>query len=217
MLADGEQRAYYNLSLEGTFTMSALPTNLEREPLIDAVFEIRLSGEPQTADILPGALYNLLSPRPTLTRLPAAEIPQPIRKNDPNLNFAPLTRLDWDRYYILIGDHAITVGCTLPYPKWNNFKSAILEIMKKIGDAGISAVVERYSTKYTNIIPAEGVSEQLSKVNINLSIAGTRIGDSHVNIQLQQFDGDILHLITVVTGASVKSLQATRMKELWLT
>src|SRR5690606_24858904 len=98
--------------------MQKLPKILEREPLVDAVFEVRLKEAPSLADILPGFLFHELSPKPVLQRLPAAEIPQPLRAHDPNLQFAPILRLEWDQYFIAIGERNFVVSCKLPYPKW---------------------------------------------------------------------------------------------------
>jgi uncharacterized protein (TIGR04255 family) len=104
-----------------------LPKTLDREPLVDAVFEVRMAGAPQLADLLPGALFGQLTPRPTLERLPAAEIPQPIRDQDPNLAFSPVIRLDWGEFTISFGDRNLVIASKLPYPKWPAFKAAILE------------------------------------------------------------------------------------------
>ena len=64
---------------------------------------MRMGGAPQLADLLPGALFGQLTPKPTLQRLPAAEIPQPIRDQDPDLAFSPVIRLDWGEFTITFG------------------------------------------------------------------------------------------------------------------
>ena len=83
--------------------MKKLPKTLDREPLVDAVFEVRLGGDPHMSDLLPGVLFSLLDPKPTIQRLPAAEIPQPFRASDPNLVFAPVIQLDWREFAISFG------------------------------------------------------------------------------------------------------------------
>ena len=52
-----------------------LPKALEREPLVDAVFEVRIKGTQPLGDILPGFLMAQLKPKPKMMRLPAADIP----------------------------------------------------------------------------------------------------------------------------------------------
>lgn len=94
--------------------MTKLPKILEREPLVEAVFEVRLGGDPHMSDLLPGILFSQLDQRPTIQRLPAAEIPQPIRASDPNLAFAPVIRLDWREFAISLGERNLVIGCKLP-------------------------------------------------------------------------------------------------------
>ena len=118
--------------------MTRLPISLEREPLIDAIFEIRMDGSIHHADILPGILFQQLDPKPQIKRLPAAELPHPVRVNDPNLRFVPTQRLKWKEYFIAVGDQNIVISCQLPYPKWNNFKNAILEVTEQISNVGIA-------------------------------------------------------------------------------
>lgn len=181
-----------------------LPTTLEREPLVDAVFEVRLGGDPHMAEILPGVLFGQLSPKPTLQRLPAAEIPQPIRAGDPNLAFTPVTRLDWGHFLISIGDRNLIVGCKLPYPKWHQFKKTILDIVRRVAQAGIAGPIERYSLKYVNLIEAASIVEQLAKINLSVRIGEVELGNDHASVQVHRNEGDILHIMSVVTGAQVR-------------
>ena len=90
--------------------MGRLPKTLERDPLIDATFEVRLIDAPPLADILPGFLLHYFESNPQITRLPTAEIPFPIRKEDVNLQFVPTQRIDIDKFSILVGDKIIQVG-----------------------------------------------------------------------------------------------------------
>jgi hypothetical protein len=74
--------------------MQRLPILLEHEPLIEAVFEVRFaSGD--FSEVLPGALFNALDPKPQLRRLPQADIPRPLRDQDPQLRFTPTMQLLW--------------------------------------------------------------------------------------------------------------------------
>ena len=57
--------------------MTLLPKSLEKEPLVEAVFEVRLNDAPQLADILPGFLLHDLGPETKVQRLPSAEIRYP--------------------------------------------------------------------------------------------------------------------------------------------
>lgn len=181
-----------------------LPKTLDREPLVDAVFEVRMGGAPQLADLLPGALFGQLMPKPTLQRLPAAEIPQPIRDQDPNLAFSPVIRLDWGEFTISFGDRNLVIACKLPYPKWPAFKDAILGIVAKVAQVGIAGPVERYSVKYVNLIQAPTLADQIAKINLAVRVGDVEAKDDHLSVQVHRNEGDTLHIMSVVTGAQGK-------------
>ena len=181
--------------------MTKLPVILEREPLVDAVFEVRLGGDPHMSDLLPGILFGQLDPKPTIQRLPAAEIPQPIRANDPNLAFAPVIRLDWREFTISFGERNLVIGCKLPYPKWPRFKETILDIVAKVARVGIAGPVERYSLKYVNLIQAPTITDQITKINMAVRVGEVEVKDDHLSVQVHRSEGDTLHILSVVTGA----------------
>lgn len=181
--------------------MRKLPKSLDSEPLVDAVFEVRMGGSPHMADILPGALFGQLTPKPTFQRLPAAEIPQPIRESDINLMFAPVIRLDWREFTISMGDKNLVIGCKLPYPKWPRFKEVILDVTRRVSEIGITGTVDRYSVKYVNLIPAPTIAEQINKIDMSVRLGDVAVSDDHVSIQVHRKEGDTLHLMSIVTGA----------------
>jgi uncharacterized protein (TIGR04255 family) len=184
--------------------MQKLPKNLEHEPLVDALFEVRLNGTAQLADILPGFLFHELEPKPIVSRLPPAEIPQPMRAIDPVLQFAPVLRLEWGQYFIAVGDRNFVISCKLPYPKWPNFKATILDITKRIAKVGIGGKVERYSVKYVNLIQAPTLAEQISKIEMAITLGPVKVSADHVNLQVHRNEGDIVHILSVIIGAEGK-------------
>lgn len=180
-----------------------LPTKLINEPLVEAVFEVRF-GEPDSVvfeNVLPGILYSELGNISNLERLPPAEIPKPIRDSDPNLRYAPFVKLDWEKFVISIGDRSIVVGCKLPYAGWHNFKSKILRIVKLIDRLGIIRSVERFSVKYVNLVQAPKVSDQLERIRISIEVGEYAIKDSRISLRYDHQENDILHIITIITGA----------------
>ena len=182
--------------------MTKLPKILEREPLVDAVFEVRMNGSQSLADILPGFLFHELdSPKPVIARLPAAEIPLPMRANDPGLQFAPVLRLDWRQYFISVGDKNVVISCKLPYPKWPNFKAAILDIVSRIAKIDLGGHVERYSVKYVNLIQAPNFADQVKKIRMDIKLGDVQVENDHVSLQVHRMEGDIIHILSVATGA----------------
>jgi len=184
--------------------MPKLPKILEREPLVDAVFEVRLSGTLQLPEILPGFLLYELGRTTKLTRLPAADIPRPLRVDNPDLQFAPIQRLEWDNYFIAFGDSNVVISCKLPYPKWPEFKAAILDITSKIAKVELGGRVDRYSVKYVNLIEARTFADQVQKIHMDIKLGDVQVKDDHMSLQVHCREGDIIHILSVVTGAQAQ-------------
>ena len=178
-----------------------LPTTLKREPLVEAVFEVRLVDSSSLAEILPGILFQALDSKPRIERLPVAEIPKPIRDSDPNLLYAPTLRLELERYFIALGDRNIVIACKLPYPKWPQFKQTILDITQRIAKAGVTGKIARYSVKYANLIQAPTLAEQVGKIKMSVALGPVQVESDNLNMQVHRIEGDITHILSVVIGA----------------
>lgn len=187
---------------EDDVPVTKLPKILEREPLVDALCEVRMEASAPLADILPGILFHKLTPKPSIMRLPAAEIPQPMRKTDPTLQYAPTQRLEWGEYLVSVGDRNVVISCKLPYPKWPNFKKTILEIINLIAGVGVAGKVERFSLKYVNLIEAPTLEAQIAKIDLAIRIGELKVNADHIDMKVHHVEGDAIHILTVITGAS---------------
>lgn len=152
-------------------------------------------------DILPGALFSGLEPKPQIIRLPAAEIPRPMREADPNLLFVPTTHLDLGDYLIPIGDRTFGITCKLPYPKWPAFKAKILEILEIIKTIGLPGKVDRYSLKYVNLIEGKSTYEQIQKINGQFKLGDIEVTDDNMALRIERCEEGIIHILSIATGA----------------
>jgi uncharacterized protein (TIGR04255 family) len=182
--------------------MKTLPKKLKKEPLIDAVFEVRFTSAFPAGNVLPGLLFVKLEGDKKIEQLPLSQLPHIMRDADPNLRFAPLSRLDWQQFYINVGDRSVSVGFKYPYPGWNGFKPAIVEIMNILKDADILKSVERYSLKYVDLLPANDLREQVSFVNFDVTLAGHKLEKEAFQIRLEIPRGDFTHAVQVVSSAT---------------
>lgn len=185
--------------------MPKLPILLEREPLVDAVFEVRVTPSSPLADVIPGFLMHDLGPDAHMTRLPAADLPFPVRKQDANLQNAPLLRIEWGNYFISVGDRNVIVSCKMPYPKWAKFKATILDVLSRIAKLNPEGSVERFSLKYVNLIPATDFANQIGKVRMDVTIGDLHISEQHISLQVHEKAADTVHIYTIVTGAQART------------
>jgi len=182
--------------------MKTLPKKLKKEPLIDAVFEVRFTSAFPAGSVLPGLLFGKLDGDKKIEQLPLSQIPQIMRDADQNLRFAPLSRLDWQQFYINVGDRSVSVGFKYPYPGWNSFKPAIIKVMDILKGADILKSVERYSLKYIDLLPATDLGEQVSFVNLDVTLAGHKLENEAFQIRLEIPKDGFLHAVQVVSSAT---------------
>jgi len=187
-----------------------LPTKLKKEPLIDAVFEMRFSGSGPVSEILPGLLFGRLEGKKSIENLPASQVPKPLRDVDPNLQFAPVTRLNWNNYTVNIGNRMISIGCNYPYPGWGKFRSAIIEVMSFLKDIDILQSINRYSMKYIDLVPSNNIEHQISLINMDISIAGHKLKKESFMFQIEITRDGFNNLITIVPSASAKLIDGSQ-------
>lgn len=184
-----------------------LPTRLGKEPLIDAIFELRFNSSAPASNILPGALYAHLGSggrNVIVQRLPVAQIPEEIRRTDLNLQYAPIIKMDCDQYAVLISDGSILVSCKLPYRGWQFFRQTIGEIVKEVEKVGLVNSIVRYSVKYVDIIPYSDLRKQVGGLEWNVQVGGHQLSAEIASVRVEIPRRDFLHIVSIQTGAVVE-------------
>jgi uncharacterized protein (TIGR04255 family) len=175
-----------------------LPKKLGKEPLLEAVFEMRFKARIPVSSVLPGLIFAQPGGERKIERLPVSEIPEQYRVNDPNLRYAPLIKIHWDNFLILIGDLSLILACKPPYPGWRaGFRPAIMRLAELVGTAEMIDAVERFSLKYTNIITDVGDAPSVVKFAL-------KVGSHDIESSLFQIRAEIVNanLITIVQLAA---------------
>jgi uncharacterized protein (TIGR04255 family) len=178
-----------------------LPVKLKKEPLIDALFEMRFTSATSASSILPGVLFSMLPGKITIERLPTEQIPRHILDSDPNLRFAPLVRMHVDNFVINIGDRSLAVGCNMPYPGWKAFKPCILEVLNLLKKNDIVQAVHRFSMKYINLIPAENQAGQVSAINGSVVLGKHTLKQENFSLRMEIPQTSMIHAVQIISSA----------------
>lgn len=186
----------------GNQPYTKLPTKLAKEPLVEAIFEMRFSSNMPVSSIWPGILYNGLRGEKSMEHLPTIGIPKEIRDQDPNLMYAPVCKVSWGNYWILIGDRVFALASKIPYEGWPNFKASILEAFKVVLDTGMIGTVSRCSLKYIDILEGTNI-DPAACFNFELSLGGNSPGHSDFHVRLGVREGQITHTLQVASEAKV--------------
>jgi len=187
-------------------TGQALPKKLKREPLVDAIFEIRFTPSTAASTVLPGFFFAKLQPKKwEVELLPAAEIPSQIRSVDNHLRYQPLMRIRWDNFIILIGDTTLGLACNIPYPGWANFKERIVRAVGILVESNIVKTVERYSLKYVDVLEAASLAEQIQRVNLDLRVGSHTVAKEAFTVRVEIPDDAFIKVVQIAASATAKT------------
>jgi uncharacterized protein (TIGR04255 family) len=189
-----------------------IPVRLKKEPLIEAVWEIRFASDKKAvADLIPGLIYKALPTRyPNTVRLPIADIPAQITERDPNLRYAPKIKLEGSNQAVQIGEHVLSLSCRRPYSGWMKFSSDIRSLISVGRDTGLIDHLERFSLKYIDLIELDS-QPNLTRLNMEIRLSGIPISNEPVQIRAEIVEGEFIHIIQVVSPAEA-SLPADKTK-----
>ena len=194
--------------------ISQLPTKLAKEPLLEAVFEMRFVSSGQASTILPGILFRALGEGKALqmTRLPAADLPLQFRESDAAMRFAALVRLEWGQFVVLLSDASVGVACRIPYPGWAAFKPAILKVAGIVAESGIVQKIERYSLKYVDMIPRQSVRDQVRAFDWEVRLGSHRLMAESAIVRVEMVRGGVTHAVQILTAAQAHQGPGTEVR-----
>ncbi len=181
-----------------------IPIRLKKEPLIEAVWEVRFTvAKPSAAELLPGLIYQFLHERyPNTVRLPVADIPAPIQETDPRLRYMPKIRLEGGNQCVQIGEHVLSLSCRRPYSGWSNFASDIRNLINVADGTKLIERLERFSLKYIDLIELEQPPD-LSCLNMTLKLGGKEISALPVQLKTEIREDSLIHIVQIISPAEV--------------
>lgn len=181
-----------------------VPTRLKREPLYEAVWELRFHSKQPVFELLTGTIFSESNRRNwglrKISHLPASNVPPTLRRSDGNLRYLPVIRLDGSPISISIGEHVIAMSCVRPYIGWRMFGTRILELASVVRETGLVDRPERFSLKYLDII--EGAAD-LGMLSVAVSIAGRQLRSEPLQVRTELRVQDLLHIVEIAVPAHV--------------
>jgi uncharacterized protein (TIGR04255 family) len=182
-----------------------IPVRLKKEPLLEAIWEIRFSGgKSPVADLLPGMLFKSFPGKyGTAAKLPIADIPAPVIEHDPNLRYVPKIRLAGVNQAVQIGDRVVSLSCRRPYSGWARFSADIREVAKAVQETGLVDRLERFSLKYIDLIELEK-PVGLALLNLDIKMGGYELAAKPVQLRTEIKENDLTHIIQIISPAEVE-------------
>lgn len=184
---------------------SRMPVRLAREPLIEAIWELRFQSRARAVgDVLPGLVYRQLQNKyPHVVRLPVADIPRPIAQQEASLRYMPRIAMHAENQAVLLGERVAALSVRRPYRGWAKFSDDIRTLIAVLQETGLIDTIERFSLKYVDVIDI-GPEPTLNWLNMTLRLGAHEIGAEPVQVRAEIREGNVTHMVQAISPAEVK-------------
>lgn len=185
--------------------MTQYPKKLRKEPLVQAVFEVRFLSGTDASVLLPGLFYAELGVTEPAQRL-GLEMPTEILAQiDSGFAFQPRIQLMWNGYVILIAPSSVAIVCQRPYPGWSEFKAAILRLAKVIASQNSQVtVVSRISMRYIDLLALSDPTHDVRMLKVAIEVAGHEPFDRPFSLRVERHDQGVIHVINIAAPATAE-------------
>jgi uncharacterized protein (TIGR04255 family) len=158
-----------------------IPERIDPDAILEALVEFRFEHSELPELVLGRLLDAQLWENYTQTRLPAADIPNPLRVMDANLRYQALVELrksNGDRV-AKIGSHVISYHIVGQYPGWATFRAEIERTLQEVITKLKSPQFLRVGLRYINALrPDEHYVRGLADTNIIINVGDRALTES---------------------------------------
>ncbi|MCH5227696.1 MAG: TIGR04255 family protein [Muribaculaceae bacterium] len=177
-------------------------------PILEATIQINCTFNVEQ-DVLVGVIYSLLggnippnNNNISVEPLPILNLPDEIRRNDPNLRDKPWFKINYNGFFILIGIYGVSLGLNPPYNGWESFKDFSVMVFHKLQEnviKEISAITLRYLDFFKEINIFE-------HINCSLILNEKPINGIPTVIRTELPYGNFVNALQITNGVHVKNL-----------
>lgn len=163
-----------------------IPKRLARNPIIDAVAEVRFSSSVPN-DAVIGLVYSKLQEtfgKPA--NLPVLQIPLPLRESDPNLRYQPCYRFIKPGNVLLVGPHTIALS-TYPYVDWGTASPLLSDVLTRLHQAGLFERIQRIGLRYVNFFEDINI---LDRSTLVLEVRKSSVASQSVSLRTESTFND---------------------------
>ena len=179
-----------------------LPTKLGKCPILEAFIEIHFKTD-SVPDAVFGIIYGALKTDfPKVVKLPIAQLPDEVRKGNPELQKKPHFQLRGsdERHIVQVGPDVLTINNPNGYLGWTAYQVFFKSVWEKVVETGVITDVERVGVRYVNFFK-ENVFE---KTKIKVQLVDDTLGNEETFLRSCLTKGIHQTNIHVTNRASVK-------------
>jgi uncharacterized protein (TIGR04255 family) len=194
-------------------TAKRIPERLKHDAIVEAILEIRFDTS-TIPEVLIGRLADYGDWKEFKQhRLPAYEIPEPVRQLDANLRFTPIFELrdEPGNRAVRIGSKVLSYHQRAPYVGWSKFKPELINAVDGLFQTTPGITVKRLGFRYVNALRSDlHRIRSISDLDLRIAVEGNALGGS-VNLNYYaEIDDETRCIVRVaskefVTGATPES------------
>jgi uncharacterized protein (TIGR04255 family) len=144
----------------------------------------------------------------TQRRLPASQIPEPMREADANMRFVPVFELTNGQRIVRSGPHVFSYHTNAPYPGWPNFRAELNNAVDELFAKASGITVSRLGLRYINALNEDQhgiqspidldmrvtIANDLQMVRVNLNVLSEAFSgaDCMVKVASREFVAGLL-------------------------
>jgi uncharacterized protein (TIGR04255 family) len=154
--------------------MARIPKRLKRDPIVEAILEIRFKSEDVSEVVVGKLAAHSAWGTGTTVRLPVADIPEPIRSQDPTLQSQPILELRpaSGGRIIKVGERVVSYHAVKPYPGWAVFEGELAATIDTVFATIKGLQVTRLGFRYINAFTKDDHAiESVRALNLRIEIA----------------------------------------------
>ncbi|MHC6141586.1 TIGR04255 family protein [Morganella morganii] len=183
------------------------PTHLDKQPVINAVFDLIYTEQAQISETIPGFLFLKFERKYKIESLPASQIPKSVRENDEQLHLAPVSRIQLENYILNFSDRGISISIGDKYSGWSDFKKEIINIINNLKELDIDRYLNRVSLSYIDFFNKEDYKQEniLNLLDINIILSQIDQATNKIDLQVEKEENDITTNIRILNRALVST------------
>lgn len=182
---------------------------LRPDGIVEALLELRFTS-PEFPELFSGKLASIdFRPEMSISRLPFADMPAPIRRSDPGLLHQALFHAqsaDGSRV-AKIGERVFSWHALAPYPGWEVFRPELVSTVHHVFSSVVGCHVERLGLRYLNVLKSDlHFVEGLQSTNLQVLVSGDSL-QAPMNVNYRREYGNQTSLIRIATPEFVQGPQ----------
>lgn len=183
-----------------------LPAKIEPCPILESVIEVRFSSNEISEAIFGLFQREIKETLPNYERLGILDLPEVIRKQEPNLKYKPHFKFTSDEYDVNLGPNVITVIKKNPYNGWEDYSQFAIDIFSKLKSINIVDKVERLGIRYINFFE----SDIYKNVDIELTLSKKNWFSNNTYIKNEFAKDGHTIILQLSNSSNIKNSKLTR-------